>query len=159
MGAKSDHIQGIDKSDSIDANTNSNVNRNNLHSDEKPPIYYDAESSAQPLNYPNNQSTSPTDLQKGPTSRPKRTNQHSNGAPADTIPAVLGSEYTDSDARRRADRKKKTLRERWNGFKERNFGGYDVSEDRAGAASAGEWNVQGGRLSVGMATPYRRKGK
>jgi hypothetical protein len=159
MGAKSDYTQGIEKSDSTDANTNTNVNRNNIDSDDIPPTYYDAEPSAQPPKYPNNQSTSPTEPQKGATLRPQPTNQHSTGAPASTIAAVLGSEYTDLDAQRRADRKKKTLRERWNDFKERNFGGYDISEDRAGAASAAEWNVQGGRLSGGLATPYRRKGK
>ncbi|KAH6857417.1 hypothetical protein BKA58DRAFT_394142 [Alternaria rosae] len=159
MSAKSDYTQGIEKSDSTDAITNTNANRNNIDPDETPPIYCDAEPSAQPPKYPDNQSTSPTDLQKGPTSRPKPTNQHRTGAPASTIAAVLGSEYTDLDAQRRADRKKKTLRERWNDFKERNFGDYDVSEDRAGAASAAEWDVQGGRLSGGMATPYRRKGK
>jgi len=159
MGAKSDNTQGIEKSDSTDANTNVNVNRNNTNSNETPPIYYDAEPSAQPPKYPDNPSTSSTDPQKGPSSRPKPTNQHS-GAPAGTIAAVLGSEYTDLDAQRRADRKKKTLRERWNDFKERNFGDYDLSEDRAGAASAAEWNVQGGRVGGGgMATPYRRKGK
>jgi hypothetical protein len=159
MGAKSDYTQSIEKSGSTDANINTNVNRNKIGSDDTPPIYYDAEPSAQPPKYPNNQSTSPTEPQKGPKSQPRPTKQHSTGAPASTITAILGSEYTDSDAQRRADRKKKTLRERWNDFKERNFGDYDVSEDRAGAASAAEWNVQGGRPSGGLATPYRRKGR
>ncbi|KAI4906125.1 hypothetical protein J4E90_010888 [Alternaria incomplexa] len=153
MGAKSDYTQGIEKSDSTDAKSNANVNRNNSDSNETPPIYYDAEPSAQPPKYPDNQTISST-------SRPAPTNQrHSSGAPASTIAAVLGSEYTDLDAQRRADRKKKTLRERWNDFKERNFGDYDLSEDRAGAGSAAEWNVQGGRVGGGMASPYRRKGK
>ena len=156
MGANSDYDHGIEKSDSTDANTNTNADRNNVISDDTPPIYYDAEPSAQPPSYPNSQTTSPTELQKRPASRPKPTNQHSTGASASTIAAVLGSEYTDLDAQRRADRKKKTLRERWNDFKERNLGDYHVSEDRAGAASAAEWNVQGGRLSGGLATPYRR---
>jgi len=161
MGAKSDYTQGIENSDSTDAKSNAaNVNRNNVDSDETPPIYYDAEPSAQPPKYPTNPSTSSTDPQKQPTSRPAPTNQrHSSGAPASTIAAVLGSEYTDLDAQRRADRKKKTLRERWNDFKERNFGDYDLSEDRAGAGSAAEWNVQGGRVGGRMASPYRRKGK
>ncbi|CAN9255209.1 unnamed protein product [Alternaria alternata] len=159
MGANSGYTHGIEKSDLIDANTNTNADRNNVDSDDTPPIYYDAEPSAQPPSYPNNLSTSPTGLQKGPASRPKPTNQHSTGAPASTIAAVLGSGYTDLDAQRRADRKKKALRERWRDFKDRNFGAYDVSEDKAGAASAAEWNVQGGRLSGGLATPYRRKKK
>ncbi|KAI4701142.1 hypothetical protein J4E89_010718 [Alternaria sp. Ai002NY15] len=153
MGAKSDYTQGIEKSDSTDVNTDANVDKNNVDSDKTPPIYYDAEPSAQPPKYPDNISTSTL-------SRPVPTNQrHSSGAPASTIAAVLGSEYTDIDAQRRAERKKKTLRERWNDFKERNFGDYDLTEDRAGAGSAAEWNVQGGRLSGGMASPYRRKGK
>ena len=153
MGAKSDYTQGIEKSDSTDAKSNANVNRNNIDPNDTPPIYYDAEPSAQPPKYPDNKSTSPT-------SRPAPTNQrHSTGAPASTIAAVLGSEYTDLDAQRRADRKKKTLRERWNDFKERNFGDYDLTEDRAAAGSAAEWNVQGGRVGGGMASPYRRKGK
>jgi hypothetical protein len=159
MGAKSDHTQGIEKSDSTDANMNTKVDRNHVGSDETPPIYYDAEPSAQPPSYHNYQSTSPTELQNGPASRPKPRDQHSTGAPASTIAAVLGSEYTDLDAQRRADRKKKTFRERWKNFKERNLRAHDVSKDRAGAASAAEWNVQGGRLSGGLATPYRRKGK
>jgi hypothetical protein len=159
MGANSDYNHGIEKSDSTDTNTNTNTDRNNVVYDDTPPIYYDAEPSAQPPSYPNNQSTSPTELQKRPASRPRPTNQHSTGAPASTIAAVLGSEYTDLDTQQRAHRKKKTLRERWNDFKERNFGDYDVSEDRARAASAAEWNVQGGRLSGGLATPYRKKGK
>ncbi|CAN9243120.1 unnamed protein product [Alternaria alternata] len=158
MGAKSDYTQGIEKSNSTDANTNAKVDRNHVGSDETLPIYYDAEPSAQPPNYPNKQSTSPTELCKRPLSRPKPTNQHSTGAPASTIAAVLGSGYTDLDSQRRADRKKRTLRERWNDFKERNFEAYVISEDRAGAASAAEWNVQGGRLGGGLATPYRRKG-
>ncbi|CAN9286732.1 unnamed protein product [Alternaria alternata] len=124
MGAKSDYTQGIEKSNSTDANTNAKVDRNHVGSDETLPIYYDAEPSAQPPNYPNKQSTSPTELY----------------------------------SQRRADRKKRTLRERWNDFKERNFEAYVISEDRAGAASAAEWNVQGGRLGGGLATPYRRKG-
>ena len=166
MGAESDHAQGIENLEATDTNTNTNtntntgtntttnVNRNNVDSKETPPIYYDAEPSAQPPKYPDNKSTSPA-------SRPAPTNQrHSSGAPASTIAAVLGSEYSsDLDAQRRADRKKKTLRERWNDFKERNFGDYDLSEDRAGAGSAAEWNVQGGRVGGGMASPYRRKGK
>ncbi|KAB2107641.1 hypothetical protein AG0111_0g4695 [Alternaria gaisen] len=147
-------IMASKKSDLTDAGTNTNVNRNNIDSDETPPIYYDAEPSAQPPSYPNYQSTSPTELQKRPASRPKPTNQHSTGAPASTIAAVLGSEYTNVDAQRRADRRKKTFRERWNNFKERNLRAYDASEDRAGAAIAAEWNVQGGRLSGGLAAPY-----
>jgi hypothetical protein len=155
MDTKSDYTQGIEKSDLTDANTN--VNRNNVSSDDTPPIYYDSEPSAQPPKYPSNQSTSPTEPLTAPTLRPKPVNQHGTGAPASTIAAVLGSEYIDLDAQRRADRKKKTFRERWNDFKERNFRGYDVSEDKAGAASAAEWSVQGGRLSGGLASPYRRK--
>jgi hypothetical protein len=159
MGANSNYDHGIEKSNSTDANTNTKVDGNNAGSDETPPIYYDAEPSAQPPSYPDKQSMSPTELQKEPMSRPKPTNQHSTGAPKSTIVAVLGSESTDLDAQRRADRKRKTLRERWNDFKERNSRAYDISEDRAGAASAAEWNVQGGRLSGGLATPYRRKAK
>jgi len=162
MDTKSDYTQSIEKPDPTDVNTNTNtgtnVSRNRINPEETPPIYYDAEPSAQPPKYPDKPSTSPTEQQKGPSSRPKPTNQHS-GAPARTIAAVLGSEYTDLDAQRRAERKKKTLRERWSDFKERNFGDYDLSEDRAAAGSAAEWNVQGGRMGGGMATPYRRKGK
>lgn len=134
-----------------------NLNKSNVDSDATPPIYYDSEPSAQPPRYPDNQRTSSTEPQTSPTSQSKSTNQHSTGAPASTIAAVLGSEYADLDAQRRADRKKKTLRERWNDFKERNFSSYDVSEGKAGAQSASEWNVKGGRLSGGLASPYRKK--
>lgn len=155
MGTKSEYAHDPDKPDSTDVNTN--LNGNNLDSGAIPPIYYDSEPSAQPPRYPNNQRASCTEPQTAPTSRPEPRIQRGAGAPASTIAAVLSSGYADLDAQRRADRKKKTLSERWNDFKGRNFSSYDVSEDRAGAGSAPEWNVQGGRLSGGLASPYRKK--
>lgn len=114
-----------------------------------PPIYYDSEPSSQPPKYPNHQTPS----------KFKPTSQHSTGAPASTIAAVLGSQYVDLDAQRRAERKKKTLRERWNDFKDRNFGDYEETENAGRTASAAEWNVQSARLGGGLTSPYQRKGK
>lgn len=148
MGTESSYSRRIEKPDMNNANTR--VKRDNVNLDVTPPIYYDSEPSAQPPKYPDGQFTSTE-------SRSKAIDQFSAGAPASTIAAVLGSDYVDLDAQRRAGRKKKTIRERWNDFKERNFGAYDISEDRAGAASAAEWNMQGGRIGGGLATPYRRR--
>jgi hypothetical protein len=157
MGAKPDYIQSSEKSNST--GTNTIVNGNTVNSDEIPPIYYNSEPSGQPPIYSNNQTTSHAEPQAVSTSQTTPTNQHRTSAPASTIAAVLASGYDDLDAQRRADRKKKSLRQRWKDFKERNFGDYDISEDRAGAGSAAEWNVQGGRMSGGLASPYRKRKK
>jgi hypothetical protein len=139
--------------------------RNITSDDEVPPIYYDSEPSSQPPKYHNGlptpgqsiSSTEPGVASTTTTSSPKPTNQHRNSAQASTVAAILASPYEDLDAQRRADRKNKTLRERWKDFKERNFGEYDEGIDRTG--SAAEWNVQGGRVAGGVATPYRRNSK
>jgi hypothetical protein len=140
----------------------STTNRNTLSMDDNatPPIYYDSEPSSQPPRYPNTQGTAPQSIsatkpQTTTISPSKPANQYRTGADASTVAAVLASPYEDLDAQRRADRKKKTISERWRDFKERNFGEYDQGRDRAG--SAAEWNVQGGRLNGGLSTPYRRK--
>ncbi|KAF2024613.1 hypothetical protein EK21DRAFT_117592 [Setomelanomma holmii] len=86
-------------------------------------------------------------------------NQHRDSAPVSTIAAVLATGYDDLDAQRRADRKNKTLRERWRDFKARNFRDYDVAEDRAQAEGrGGDWNVVGGKVGGGLASPYRGTG-
>ncbi|XP_014557208.1 hypothetical protein COCVIDRAFT_37335 [Bipolaris victoriae FI3] len=136
IGKESNYSQHIEKPDMSHADTK--VKRDNVNLDATLPTYYDSEPSAQPPKYPDGQFIS-TGL------RSKDIDQCSAGAPASTIAAILGSGYVDLDAQRRADRKKKTIRERWNDFKERNLGTYNVSEDRAGAASAAEWNMQGAR--------------
>jgi hypothetical protein len=138
----------------------------NIASDhEVPPVYYDSEPSSQPPKYVNGhstigQSTSSTEpgaASTTTTSTSKPTTQHRNSAQASTVAAILASPYEDLDAQRRADRKNKTLCERWKDFKERNFGEYDEGRDRTG--SAAEWNVQGGKTAGGVATPYRRNPK
>jgi hypothetical protein len=142
-----------------------NSSRNIASDDEVPPIYYDTEPSSQPPKYHNGHSTpgqtisstEPEAASTTMTSSPKPTNQHRNSAQASTVAAILASPYDDLDAQRRADRKNKTLRERWKDFKERNFGEYDEGINRTG--SAAEWNVQGGRIAGGVATPYRRNSK
>ncbi|OSS52491.1 hypothetical protein B5807_02451 [Epicoccum nigrum] len=144
MGVIPENVREIEKRDPT-------TNLNEMHTDTNrtPPIYYDSEPSSQPPKHSNHQ----------PPSKSKHMSQRSTGAPLSTIAAVLGSEYVDLDAQRRAERKKKTLRERWNDFRDRNFGGYEKPENAAGAASAAEWNVQGARAGGGLASPYRRKGK
>jgi hypothetical protein len=139
-----------------------NQNRNSTRDDEDPPIYYDSEPSSQPPRYRNINSSQPESSSftkpQGPINKmstPTPLNQHRNGAQASTVAAILASPYEDLDAQRRADRKNKTLRQRWRDFKERNFGEYDESRD--GAGSSAEWNVQGGKLGGGMVSPYRRK--
>ncbi|KAH7092078.1 hypothetical protein FB567DRAFT_567180 [Paraphoma chrysanthemicola] len=124
-------------------------------SEATPPIYYDSEPSSQSPGYPNAQFT--TAKPQLSDSQPKSQNQHRYSAPASTIAAVLATGYDDLDAQRQAERDNKTLRERWRDFKERNFGGYDVNEDRAQAGSAAEWNVMGGKTGGGLASPYWRK--
>jgi hypothetical protein len=139
--------------------------RNVASDDEIPPVYYDSEPSSQPPKYPNAHPTpglstslaKPGAASTTTTSSPKPPTQHRNSAQASTIAAILASPYEDLDAQRRADRKNKTLRERWKDFKERNFGEYDEGRDRTG--SAAEWNVQGGKIAGGVATPYRRSSK
>jgi hypothetical protein len=78
--------------------------------------------------------------------------------PASTIAAILASPHEDLDAQRRADRKKKSLRERWRDFKDRNFHDDEDGEVKgASGASAAEWNVMGGRVHGGQTSPYRKK--
>ncbi|EUC49214.1 hypothetical protein COCMIDRAFT_33477 [Bipolaris oryzae ATCC 44560] len=136
MDTASNYSQCIEKPDMNHANTK--VERDSVNLDATSSTYYDSEPSAQPPRYPDGQEPQSTST----APRSKAIGQRSAGAPA----AVLGS-----------DRKEKTIRERWNDFKERNFGAYDVSEDRAGAASAAEWDMQGGRVVGGLAKPYWRK--
>ncbi|KAF3010996.1 hypothetical protein E8E13_010708 [Curvularia kusanoi] len=155
MGMKPEYTASPERPDSTDFNTI--LNRSNVDSDATPPIYYDSEPTAQPPRYPDERCASSNDPQTALKSRHKPTNQQSTGASASTIAAVLGSGYADLDAERRANRKKKTLRERWIDFKGRNFSSYNASEDRAGAGSAPEWNVQGGTLNGGLASPYRKQ--
>ncbi|KAH7068131.1 hypothetical protein BKA63DRAFT_521192 [Paraphoma chrysanthemicola] len=155
MGSKSDLIPQENKSKSRDTDINGTTN-NTCNTEEMPPIYYDSEPSGQPPGYPNAQFT--TAQPQLSDSQPKPPNRHRDSAPASTIAAVLATGYDNLDAQRRAERKNKTLRERWRGFKERNFGDVDVSEDRAQAGSAAEWNVMGGKAGGGLASPYRRKG-
>ena len=142
MGATSENAREIEK-------RGSPTKLNEMHNDlnHTPPIYYDSEPSSQPPKYPNHQSLS------------QPTSHHGTGATASTIAAVPGSEYVDLDAQRRAERKKKTLRERWSEFKDRNFGSSEESEDAAKTASAAEWNVKGARAGGGLVSPDRRKGK
>jgi hypothetical protein len=139
--------------------------RNTASEDEVPPMYYDSEPSGQPPKYLHGHSISgqstlsakPEAAKTSTTSSSKPTNQHHNSAPTSTIAAILALPHEYLDAQRRAARKNKTLRERWKDFKERNFGDYDESNERTG--SAAEWNVQGGRIAGGTATPYRKKSK
>jgi hypothetical protein len=125
-----------------------------------PPIYYDSEPSSQPPKYPKAQDAAPHKLLELTPQHPKPSHQHRNSAPASTVAAILASGYDDLDAQRRADRKKKMLRQRWKDFKERNskFDEHEDMGDAAGLASSAEWNMQGARLNGGMATPYRKKG-
>jgi len=151
MGSKSD----VDpKEQSVSEN---NVTRHSAGLDDTPPVYYDSEPSSQPPKYPINQSksTSAAKLQT-PTKPP---NQHRNSAPASTIHAILASPEVDLDAQRRADRKNKSLRQRWRDFKDRNFhDDYEYEQQVASGASGPEWNVKGATLKGGLVTPYKRKG-
>jgi hypothetical protein len=140
-----------------------NPTRNSTRDDELPPVYYNSEPSSQPPRYPDARSGPATLSSSSKPNVPSANistldpgNQHRYSAQASTVAAVLASPYIDLDAQRRADRKSKTLRERWKDFKERNFGQeYNDSKDRSG--SSAEWNVQGGKLSGGLVSPYRRK--
>jgi hypothetical protein len=125
-----------------------------------PPIYYDSEPSSQPPKYSKDQDAAPHKLLKLTPPHPEPSHQHRSSVTASTVAAILASGYDDLDVQRRPDRKKKTLRQRWKDFKERNSK-FDEHEDRgdaAGLASAAEWNMQGARLNGGMTTPYRKKG-
>lgn len=122
------------------------------------PVYYDSEPSSQPPQYINK---SPTPSQFTPTlgsnlntARQNTGSQRHDSVQATTVSAILAYPYDDLDAQRRVNRKKKTLRERWKAFKERNFSEYEKGSLAYGSAS--EWNVQGGRLAGGQPTPYRR---
>lgn len=134
--------------------------RNTCSLDDTPPIYYDSEPSSQPPQYPDHrhsqsqvEPTSSTRLQ-APTKPP---HQHRNSAPASTIHAILASPHVDLDAERRANRKSKTLRQRWRDFKERNFhDDHDLSYE---STSGPEWNVKGASLKGGLVTPYRMQGE
>jgi len=129
--------------------------------DEIPPVYYDSEPSSQPPKYPSLQQN--PSVQPPPPSPPSQTlakpsNPHRNSAPASTIAAILASPHEDLDAQRRADRKKKTFRERWRDFKDRNFHDDGGGEDKGpSGASAAELNVMGGSLKGGQTNPYRKK--
>jgi hypothetical protein len=159
MNSDSNTAPIVDKS----APGRTNRDRNSARDDEDPPIYYDSEPSSQPPRYPNTNpsQTESSSFTKPPVSTnkistPSPVNQHRNSAQASTVAAVLALPYEDLDAQRRADRKNKTLRQRWKDFKERNFG-QEYDESRDGVGSSAEWNVQGGKFGGGMASPYRRK--
>jgi hypothetical protein len=147
MNLKSDMEK--DKGKETSRSTSTNPIRSNASEDELPPVYYDSEPSSQPPRYLNassteSQITPATNHKVTTTSNPKPANPHRNSAPAATVAAILASPYDDLDAQRRAERKKKTLRERWRDFKERNFSEDHNLEPHPGYTSA-EWNVQGGK--------------
>ncbi|KAF2850087.1 hypothetical protein T440DRAFT_397703 [Plenodomus tracheiphilus IPT5] len=129
------------------------------------PIYYNSEPSSQPPQYTNEPSTQAHSglsvISQATISKLGPQNHYS--AQVATVSAILASPYVDLDAQRRADRKNKTLRERWKDFKERNFSEYGAGrygkESYGEGSSADEWNVQGGRLAGGLTTPYRRAPK
>ncbi|KAH9873177.1 hypothetical protein J1614_005575 [Plenodomus biglobosus] len=122
------------------------------------PVYYDSEPSSQPpqyINKPPTQSQFTSSLGSNiDTARQNAGSQRRHSAQATTVSAILAYPYDDLDAQRRVDRQKKTIRERWKAFKERNFSEYEKGTLAYG--SAAEWNVQGGRLAGGQPTPYRR---
>jgi hypothetical protein len=123
---------------------------------EIPPEYFDSEPSSQPPNYLklHNSQASHSNILTASSSRPPH--RHTNSASANTVAAVLASPYDDLDAQRRANRKKKSLRERWSAFKERNLMfEYDTGQESEG--SAAEWNVMGARPSGGMQTANQKK--
>jgi hypothetical protein len=159
MGSESKDGQNQEKHAAIAATPDRSI----VSCDESLPVYYDSEPSSQPPKYLDRHLTSgrpnPTKRSEAAgaiiTSSPEPTNQHRNSAHASTVAAVLASPYEDIDAQRRAARKRKTLSERWKDFKERNLGECDKGIERTG--SAAEWNVQGGRIAGGLATPQRRK--
>lgn len=153
------------KSDSThDSTTSAAGGSNPRHltemNDEIPPVYYDSEPSSQPPKYPQPQQPSPNQAPpSSPANNPSNpSNTHRNSTPASTIAAILASPHEDLDAQRRADRKKKSLRERWRDFKDRNFhddGGSEVKGPSG--VSAAELNVMGGRFKGGQTSPYRKK--
>ncbi|KAF2822147.1 hypothetical protein CC86DRAFT_96361 [Ophiobolus disseminans] len=158
MGTKSDYDH--DKEQTI---SKPDVKRNTASLDDAPPIYYDSEPSGQPPQYPNNQSTQ---RQVRPTSSTtlqtpiKPPHQHRNSAPAATINAILASPHVDLDAERRANRKNKTLRERWRDFMDRTFhNNYEKDEWRVARAKGPELNVWGTRLKASTPTPLERKAR
>jgi hypothetical protein len=161
MGSKSSDGQNKENPAAVTTTPNRNI----VDCDESLPVYYDSEPSSQPPRYLNrhpisrqsNSSRKPEATNSTTASSPKPTDQHRSSAQASTVATILASPYEDLDAQRRALRKKKTLSERWKDFKERNLGEYDEGIERMG--SAGEWNVQGGRIAGGLATPHRRKSR
>ncbi|KAI8941218.1 hypothetical protein NX059_002456 [Plenodomus lindquistii] len=138
------------------ATTDDDTARTTVHTDADLPIYYNSEPSSQPPQYADKMSTqsqpASAEGSKLTTASHAPQPQHRHNTPAATVSAVLASPHDDLDAQRRADRKSKTLRERWKDFKGRNFGEY--GEETYGSAS--EWNVQGSKMGGGLATPYRR---
>lgn len=123
------------------------------------PVYYDSEPSSQPPRYADKLSTQ-TQFASPADAKVKRIHQmsepqHHEIVSAATVSAVLASPYDDLDAQRRAHRKRRTLRERWRDFRERNFF-VEMRKDEA-YGSAAEWNVQGARIAGGQATPCRHQ--
>lgn len=125
--------------------------RHNTSADVDPPIYYDSEPSSQPPKYNNTSSPSSTSA-----TNPRQNHQHRNSAPAATVAAILACPSIDLDAERRANRKRKTIRERWRDFRARNFK-EQYDDGGANGASSSEWNVLGAKLGGGVTTPYTKK--
>lgn len=151
MGSKDEFYQ-----DSTQSPSPSTSQARRRHSDDEiPPEYFDSEPSSQPPKYLklHNSEASHPSTSAASSSRPPH--RHTNSASANTIAAILASPYDDLDAQRRADRKKKSLRERWRAFKERNLMfEYDAGQESGG--SAADWNVMGARPSGGMQTANRK---
>ncbi|KAF1829083.1 hypothetical protein BDW02DRAFT_574304 [Decorospora gaudefroyi] len=103
------------------------------------PRYYDSEPSSQPPRYDKGASPAVSNLQ--PPARSQAQNTGS-GVPASTVAALLAPAELEE---------KKTLRERWRDFRERNFDNNSNSEhpewwgDWRGSSS--EWNVKGATIS------------
>ncbi|KAH7380399.1 hypothetical protein DE146DRAFT_671347 [Phaeosphaeria sp. MPI-PUGE-AT-0046c] len=152
MGIETNINQDVEHSPSLTAPRTRRCHDN----DEIPPNYFDSEPSSQPPSYPNlhySQFSRPS-VSTASDSRPPH--RHHNSASANTVAAILASPYEDLDAQRRADRKKKSLRERWRAFKERNLTfEYDTSQESGG--SAADWNVMGARPSGGLQTANQKR--
>jgi hypothetical protein len=97
--------------------TNGNHNQDTAINEGSPPIYYDSEPSSQQPKYQGSstiypQPTSALNPITSDTKHPKPPHQHRNSAPVANVATILACLHDDLDAQRRADRKKKTVRER-----------------------------------------------
>lgn len=134
----------------------SQIRRRHDDDDEIPPEYFDSEPSSQPPNYQKPHISQPSHPGTPTASSSRTTHRHHNSASANTVAAILASPYIDLDAQRRADRKKKSLRERWKDFRERNLV-YDFDPNQESGGSARDWNVMGAKPSGGMQTANRKR--